>query len=172
MDTQFKSVFLAPCFHFSALTSFDAIAGELAELSNELTDPLMPWPKYSSARLFSSIYLWSTIKVYIGNTFETKIFKYVYFVHDWRFKNQDKVSKKSDCGYFRIWSKDIMHLYVEITNKYINKSHFQKMVFIDNEKKMIFQNYFLIIPKQFTSRLTQNQFSKSTIIGWLWSYCG
>lgn len=58
-----------------------------------------------------------------------------------------------------------MHLYVEITNKYINKSHFQKMVFIDNEKKMIFQNYFLIIPKQFTSRLTQNQFSKSTIIG-------
>lgn len=35
-----------------------------------------------------------------------------------------------------------MHLYVEITNKYINKSHFQKMVFIDNEKKNDFPKLF------------------------------
>lgn len=58
LDTQFKSVFRAPCFHFSAFASLDAGAGELAKArpSNDPTEPPIPWPRYSKARLFSSIY--------------------------------------------------------------------------------------------------------------------
>lgn len=40
LETQFNNVFLAPCFHFSALTSFEATTGDAP--SNELTEPLIP----------------------------------------------------------------------------------------------------------------------------------
>lgn len=59
LDTQFKSVLRAPCFHFSAFASLDPSGVEVAACwlaSNEPTDPPIPWPKYSNARLFSSIY--------------------------------------------------------------------------------------------------------------------
>lgn len=71
-ETQFKRVFLAPCFHFSAFISFEPTADGVAAaaLSREPTEPLIPWPKYSSARLFSSIYL-SKMRISI-NVYNTK----------------------------------------------------------------------------------------------------
>lgn len=40
LETQFNNVFLAPCFHFSALTLFEATAGDVR--SKEPNEPLIP----------------------------------------------------------------------------------------------------------------------------------
>lgn len=51
--THWSNVFRAPCRHFSAFASVGVV--ETPALSNELSEPPRPCPKYSNARLFSSI---------------------------------------------------------------------------------------------------------------------